>query len=97
MKKKAKKWSSRIWDINPQLLKSEFNIEEDCPIDHKWNNKETICYSYPLFHDKGTVGQLIKGLFGYNGDPSLFEFLVWLASLIGFFYFYNKSRQGFTS
>ena len=29
--------------------------------------------SYPLFHDKGYIGGLLKGLFGYNGDPSLIE------------------------
>ncbi|GIS56239.1 MAG: hypothetical protein CM1200mP1_01770 [Candidatus Neomarinimicrobiota bacterium] len=37
--------------------------------------------SYPLMHDKGYVGSLLKGLFGYNGDPSLIELLAWLFSL----------------
>ncbi len=49
--------------------------------------------SYPAFHDKGIIGSLLKGLFGYNGDPSLIEFIVWLCSLMGFFYMYNVNRQ----
>ena len=60
--KKAKKWASRIWDINPSR-----------------NSNGT----YPAFHDKGSIGGLIKGFFGYNGDPSLIEFLVWISSMIG--------------
>ena len=44
--KKAEKWASRIWDINP-----------------KKNSDGT----YPMFHDKGSIGGLFKGFFGYNG------------------------------
>ncbi len=39
--------------------------------------------SYPIFHDKGTVGALFKGLFGYNGDPSAIEVGVWLIAVLG--------------
>ena len=39
--------------------------------------------TYPLFHDKGTVGALAKGLFGWNGDPSMPEVLAWLLSVTG--------------
>ena len=46
--------------------------------------------SYPLMHDKGYVGSLLKGLFGYNGDPSLIELLTWLFSLSGLTYLWNK-------
>ena len=67
--KKAKKWASRIWDINPS------------------KNKDG---SYPAFHDKGSVGGLIKGFFGYNGDPSLIEFITWIISMIGLNYLYQK-------
>lgn len=28
---------------------------------------------YPLFHDNGYIGSILKGLFGYNGNPSLLE------------------------
>ncbi len=67
--KKAKKWSSRIWDINPD------------------KNKDG---SYPAFHDKGAVGGLLKGFFGYNGDPSLIEFVTWIFSIIGLNVLYQK-------
>ena len=39
--------------------------------------------TYPIFHDKGTVGALAKGLFGWNGDPSLPEVLAWILSVTG--------------
>ena len=39
--------------------------------------------SYPMFHDKGYVGSLFKGLFGYNGDPSLIELFAWLLTVSG--------------
>ena len=38
--------------------------------------------SYPLFHDKGNVGSLMKGLFGYNGDPSFIELSAWIFSTV---------------
>ena len=72
--KKAKKWASRIWDINP--LKNDDG-------------------SYPALHDKGAVGGLLKGFFGYNGDPSLIEFITWILSIIGLNYLYQKvGRRG---
>ena len=67
--KKAKKWASRIWDVNPE------------------KNDDG---SYPIFHDKGSIGGLIKGFFGYNGDPSLIEFITWITSMIGLNYLYQK-------
>tara|TARA_Y100001970_G_scaffold52986_1_gene67042 strand:- start:16350 stop:17276 length:927 start_codon:yes stop_codon:yes gene_type:complete len=67
--KKAKKWASRIWDINPPK-----------------NNDG----SYPILHDKGAIGGLIKGFFGYNGDPSLIEFITWILSIIGLNFLYQK-------
>ena len=39
--------------------------------------------TYPLMHDKGYVGGLLKGLFGYNGDPSGIEILAWLITVSG--------------
>ena len=67
--KKAEKWASRIWDINPPK-----------------NNDG----SYPILHDKGAIGGLLKGFFGYNGDPSLIEFITWLLSIVGLNYLYQK-------
>ena len=68
-KKKAQKWASRIWNINPS------------------KNDDG---SYPILHDKGAIGGLLKGFFGYNGDPSLIEFITWLISIIGLNYLYQK-------
>ena len=67
--KKAKKWASRIWDINP---------------------KKNLDGSYPMLHDKGSIGGLFKGFFGYNGDPSLIEFITWVISMIGLNVLYQK-------
>ena len=67
--KKAQKWASRIWDINPS------------------KNDDA---SYPVLHDKGAIGGLLKGFFGYNGDPSLIEFITWIISMIGLNYLYQK-------
>ena len=50
--------------------------------------------SYPMFHDKGNVGALFKGLFGYNGDPSAIEVLVWLSALIGLGAMWKKAAEG---
>ena len=85
--KKAKKWASRIWNINPDTIKfSEYSSEEDCP--YEWKNEE--CFQYPIMHDKGAIGGLLKGFFGYNGDPSLIEFITWLLSMVGLNYLYQK-------
>ncbi|PIN79655.1 high-affinity iron transporter, partial [Candidatus Woesearchaeota archaeon CG10_big_fil_rev_8_21_14_0_10_34_8] len=37
---------------------------------------------YPSLHEKGTIGSIAKGLFGYNGDPSLIEVFSWLLYLV---------------
>lgn len=66
----AKKWASRIWDVNPQ------------------KNEDG---SYPVFHDKGAIGGLMKGLFGYNGDPSLIELIAWLVVCGGLGYAWKES------
>jgi len=65
----AKKWASRIWDVNPP------------------KNQDG---SYPVFHDKGAIGGLMKGLFGYNGDPSLIELIAWIVVCGGLGYAWKK-------
>lgn len=49
--------------------------------------------TYPLFHDKGLIGGLMKGLFGYNGNPSLIEFLVWSLSIIGLNFMWIRTSK----
>lgn len=66
---KAKKWASRIWDLNPQKYEDG---------------------TYPAMHDKGAVGGLMKGLFGYNGDPSIIEVIAWILVVIGLGFSWRK-------
>lgn len=49
--------------------------------------------SYPLFHDKGHIGSLFKGLFGYNGDPSMIELISWLLTVTGLTVMWNKYKN----
>ena len=37
---------------------------------------------YHIFHDKGKVGDFLKGFFGYNSNPNYIEFFLWLFFLI---------------
>lgn len=51
---------------------------------------------YPLLHEKGNLGSIAKGLFGYNGDPSLIEvlsyvFYIVLTSIL--WYHIKKSKK----
>jgi hypothetical protein len=69
---KAKKWASRVWDLNPPK-----------------NNDGT----YPIMHDKGAVGGLMKGLFGYNGDPSLIEVIAWIFVAGGLGFAWRKTAS----
>ena len=69
---KAKKWASRVWDLNPPK-----------------NNDGT----YPIMHDKGAVGGLMKGLFGYNGDPSLIEIIAWVLVAGGLGFAWRKTAS----
>ena len=47
--------------------------------------------SYPAFHDKGAIGGLMKGLFGYNGDPSLIELIAWVVVCGGLGYAWKET------
>jgi len=46
--------------------------------------------SYPLLHEKGYIGSILKGLFGYNGNPTLFEVLSYFAYCTIFFMLWRK-------
>ncbi len=53
--------------------------------------------SYPALHEKGAVGSILKGLFGYNGNPALFETLAYWVYLIGILagqLAYKKRKRG---
>ena len=37
---------------------------------------------YHILHDKGKIGDFLKGFFGYNSNPNYIEFFLWLFFLI---------------
>ncbi len=48
--------------------------------------------SYPLMHEKGYVGSILKGLIGYDANPSLEQVIAYLGYLAGFFFLYKKQK-----
>ncbi len=49
--------------------------------------------SYPALHEKGIIGSFLKGLFGYNGNPSLLEVIVYIAYLVIIFLLYRQIER----
>ncbi|MFQ6673935.1 MAG: FTR1 family protein [Fidelibacterota bacterium] len=49
---------------------------------------------YPLFHEKGIIGAIAQGLFGWNGNPSLPEVSAWLASVTGITFLWKRASAG---
>jgi len=50
---------------------------------HVWDiNPNVVGEVYPVLHENGLLGSIAKGLFGYNGNPSLIEVVVYLLYLI---------------
>lgn len=37
--------------------------------------------TFPLLHENGAIGSILKGLIGYNGNPSLIESLSYVLYL----------------
>ena len=44
----------------------------------------------PILNEKGLVGSFLKGLFGYNGNPSLLEVIGYVSYLGLIFYLYKR-------
>ena len=42
--------------------------------------------TYPALHEKGLIGSFLKGLFGYNGNPSLLEVISYVSYLSVIFF-----------
>ncbi len=61
-------------------------------VEHVWdvNPLQNPDGSYPLLHEKGAIGSIVKGLFGYNGDPSLIEILSYAAYVLIILIAYRK-------
>jgi high-affinity iron transporter len=60
--------------IIPTVIEHVWDINPEAP-----RSAEGI---YPFLHEKGSFGSILKGLFGYNGNPSLIEVLSYVAYLI---------------
>lgn len=58
-------------------------------IEHVWDVNPTVNPdgSYPLLHENGAVGGILKSLIGYNGNPSLTEVIAYFGYwiIIGIF------------
>ena len=65
---------ARVWDI----LKPK---TEDLGNSFYTFNEDKGKY-YHILHDKGKVGDFLKGFFGYNSNPNYIEFILWLFFLI---------------
>ncbi len=64
----------------------EFHEAQILPFgDPIWNVNPALRVdgTYPLLHENGALGGLAKGLFGWNGNPSLPEVLAWMIALSG--------------
>jgi len=74
----------------------EFQEAEVVPIikEHIWdiNPELNADGSYPILHEKGIIGGILRGLVGYNGNPNLLEVIVWIAYLgvMGTIYYKKK-------
>jgi len=53
-------------------------------VEHVWDINPAVNPDgkYPPLHERGYIGSILKGLFGYNGDPSLIETLSYFAYLL---------------
>ncbi len=53
-------------------------------VEHIWDINPRVAPggAYPLLHENGYIGSLARGLFGYNGNPSLLEVILYAAYLL---------------
>ena len=61
-------------------------------IEHLWDINPPLNAdgSFPLLHEKGAIGSIAVGLFGYNGNPSLVEVLAYLAFIALMYVLWQK-------
>ncbi len=64
-------------------------------IEHVWDINPTVNPdgSYPILHEKGYLGSILKSLFGYNGNPSLVELLSYLAYIVFVFVLWKNIER----
>jgi len=58
--------------VAPSIIYPLYNLNPDAPEGGP----------YPLLHENGIAGSFMKGLFGYNANPSLAEVIIYLSYLI---------------
>lgn len=67
-------------------------------LEHVWDiNPRVAGEGYPLLHENGLIGSIAKGLFGYNGNPSMIEvvaYLVYLITVSGIWLLSRSSNTG---
>ncbi len=65
-------------------------------VEHLWDVNPTVLVegSYPVLHEKGAIGSILKGLFGYNGNPSLLEVLTYLGYVALVLVAWNRATGG---
>ena len=64
-------------------------------VEHLWDINPAVNPdgSYPLMHEKGVLGGLLAGLFGYNGNPSLLEVLSYFGYLALIFFLWRNIER----
>ena len=64
-------------------------------IEHVWDINPAVVQegSYPLLHENGYIGSILKGLFGYNGNPTLLEVTVYTTYIIGVLLVWRKKTR----
>lgn len=66
-------------------------------IEHVWDINPPVNPdgTYPLFHENGVAGGILKSLIGYNGNPSLTEVLAYAGywGIIGIFLYRTYTKQ----
>ncbi|MFQ5455376.1 MAG: FTR1 family protein [Nitrospirota bacterium] len=68
-------------------------------IEHLWDINPSLHLdgSFPLLHEKGEIGSILNGLFGYNGNPSLIEVISSLGYLLLVCIFWRNITSQFPS
>ena len=61
-------------------------------VEHIWDINPALNPngSYPLLHENGSLGSVLKALFGYDGNPSLLEVVTYLAYLLLVFVLWRR-------
>lgn len=61
-------------------------------IEHVWDINPAVLTEgvYPAFHEKGSIGGILKGLFGYNGNPSFLEVMGYVLYILGITFIWQR-------